>query len=111
MGRQGRAATSRDSNSWRMLQRRVMAEARRLRPPCGLCGLPINYHTRNANAVDAPSVDHIKPWAAFPHLRDDPANVMVVHQGCNKAKGARLQVPSIGNTSRRWGAPPEAARG
>ncbi|QHO91935.1 hypothetical protein CWT12_12310 [Actinomyces sp. 432] len=94
----------RDSRTWRRIAAQV--RARDQDKPCGICGQPINWNTRNPNAGDAPSVDHIKPWATHPELRLDPANLMVVHQDCNRAKGVkRAALPSIGNQSRNWGAP------
>lgn len=94
---------TRDARAWRNLQQITITAAARRNAPCALCGLPINYRARNKNADDAASVDHIKPWRDHPNLRLDPANLQIVHQACNRAKGATSGPPSIGNTSRRWG--------
>ncbi|MCR2051807.1 HNH endonuclease [Actinomyces bowdenii] len=96
---------TRDSRAWRNLQRSTIAAAARRNQRCALCGLTINYNARNRNADDAPSVDHIKPWRDHPNLRVDPANLQIVHQACNRAKGTTNGPPSISNTSRPWGQP------
>ena len=97
---------TRDSRAWRTLKKRVLTQARQTKPPCAACGLPINYQTRNPNADNAPSVDHIRPWRDHPNLRLDPANLRVIHQACNRAKGTTTHTPSLGNTSRQWGHTP-----
>lgn len=96
--------TRRDSSAWRAVATQVRARWQANKQPCNICGQPINWDARDPNADDAPSVDHIKPWATHPELRLDPANCAVTHQACNRAKGAKRQaLPSIGNQSRRWG--------
>jgi 5-methylcytosine-specific restriction endonuclease McrA len=91
-------SAGRSGGRWRALHK--AQRARRL--PCYLCGLPINYEARDANADDAFSVDHIKPWRNFPELREDPANLASAHQLCNKQKSSRPLRPGLGIRSRDW---------
>lgn len=60
--------------------RRAVAEVRRLRPPCHICGEP-----------GADSIDHIIPRKLRPDLAGDPANWAPAHLSCNSAKGARIR--------------------
>lgn len=95
----------RDSRAWRALAAQIRTRDRNAGRGCGICGQPINWGARDPRADDAPSVDHIKSWRDHPDLRLDPANLVTVHQACNRAKGMRpAALPSIGNQSRRWGA-------
>jgi 5-methylcytosine-specific restriction endonuclease McrA len=96
---------TRDSSAWRRLQRQTIARAAERAQACAICGLRIRYDARDRNADDAPSVDHIRSWRDYPDLRLDPANLRVVHQVCNRARGVGGGLPGMGNQSRRWGAP------
>lgn len=95
----------RETRAWRNLRSKTLAEARRLKKPCALCGQPINYRA-DPRAWDAPSVDHIRSWKHHPELRLDPGNLQIAHQACNSSKGVGQQgPPSIGNQSRDWSNP------
>ena len=94
---------TRNSATWRKLQRQFITSATQRNEPCALCGLPINYQAHNRNADNAPSVDHIRSWRDHPNLRTDPANLQIVHQSCNRSKGTTTGPLSLGNMSRQWG--------
>jgi 5-methylcytosine-specific restriction endonuclease McrA len=96
--------SDRSNRRWRRLAHTIRTRDRNNGRGCAICGQPINWDTRNPNADDAPSVDHVKPWAHNPELRYDPDNLQTVHQACNRTKGTRqAALPSIGNQSRDWG--------
>lgn len=80
--------------------RRLKAEVKARRGPCFLCHQPIDYTLEWPDSGSF-SVEHIRSWHDYPHLREDPANLAAAHLGCNSAKQDR-EVPSIGETSEDW---------
>lgn len=71
------------------------------RQPCARCGQRIDYalppdHPQAFNA------GHIKAWANYPHLREDPANLQPEHAKCGKSAHNDAGQTSVGSTSRQW---------
>lgn len=94
----------RNSHQWKQLRDAILSEARTNRTPCMICGQAINYRTRNYNAPDAPTVDHVLSWRDYPELRLDRGNLTLAHRACNTAKGVKPRaLPASGNASRNWG--------
>lgn len=87
----------RSGSRWRKLREQIKAS----RPPCYLCGQPINYQAPYP-ADDSFTVEHIKSWINHPELREDPANLVAAHAKCNKAKGAGEIKHELGNTLEQW---------
>lgn len=71
--------------------------------PCMRCGQPIDYDAppEDPNAFNA---GHIKAWALYPELREDPANFQPEHAGCGKSAGTLdgTITNGIGMMSRQW---------
>lgn len=74
MGNAKRDTTTRDRH------RRVIA---RLKPPCGICGLDIDYALHYLDPM-AYTVDHIHPLAKGG--RDELDNKQAAHRKCNRDK-------------------------
>lgn len=97
----------RDSHEWKRLRKQLLKQARANQTPCAICAMKVNYRTRDYNAPDAPTVDHIRSWRDHPELRRDLGNLQIAHRSCNTSKGVRTQdqtIPKIGNQSRNWNA-------
>lgn len=92
-------ATKRNGRTRRERQNADNLKAQR-RQPCARCGQPIDYSAppEDPNSFNA---GHIKAWADYPHLREDPANLQPEHANCGKSAGKR-QGLELGATSRRW---------
>lgn len=81
---------------------RHRAQIRRTRPPCGICGEPIDYdlHWRNPMSF---VVDHIVPLARGG--ADTLENKQAAHRACNRAKSSKLPdelLPRSYVTTRHW---------
>lgn len=95
----------RSDRAWITLRKKTISTARQNNQPCALCGQAIDYQA-NPMDNDAPSVDHVLPWADYPEQRLDPRNLQVTHRNCNLRKGRKTRstkFPNIGNQSRKWG--------
>lgn len=70
------------------------------RQPCARCGQRIDYSAppEDPNSFNA---GHIKSWADYPELREDPANLQQEHANCGKSAGKREGL-TPGVTSRVW---------
>lgn len=79
---------------------RLKAEVKARRGPCCLCQQPIDYSLSWPDPGSF-SVEHIKPWHDYPHLREDPANLAGAHLGCNTSK-KRREPAAMGETSEAW---------
>ena len=79
---------------------RLKAEVRARRRPCCLCGQVIDYSLAWPDTGSF-SVQHLKSWDDYPHLREDPANLDAAHLGCNTSAG-KTPGPAIGATSEAW---------
>jgi len=91
------ANAGRHGSRWK----RLTANVRARRGPCGICGQPIDYALESEHP-DSFTVDHIMPWLLNPERRTDPGNLRAAHRRCNSAKGMRNDKPGLGLTSRRW---------
>lgn len=69
--------------------------------PCHLCGQPIDYSAENFTR-DAFELDHFYPRSTHPELTNDPANFRPSHHQCNRARGNKAVVATLGSTSRVW---------
>ena len=81
--------------------RRVIA---RMKPPCGICGEPIDYSLHYLDPM-AYTVDHIIPLAKGGS--DELDNKQAAHRDCNRGKSDRLDYepePEFRTfvTSRTW---------
>jgi 5-methylcytosine-specific restriction endonuclease McrA len=82
---------------------RHRAQIRRGRPPCHICGQPINYDLPYLHPLEF-VVDHVIPLALGGP--DTLGNKAAAHRTCNRTKGDRLAVelkrvePIV--TSRSW---------
>lgn len=74
--------------AWGRLRNRLVAEARRLDLPCGICGAPIDW-SRNGRHPLGPSADHIIGVSVAPGLALEPGNIRIVHRRCNKVPRSR----------------------
>lgn len=79
---------------------RLKANVRMRRRPCCICGQPIDYTLMHPDPGSF-SVEHIKSWHDYPHLREDPANLDSAHLGCNGSKG-KGEAPGLGEVSEDW---------
>lgn len=85
----------------RRLQK-IRLEYKTLRPqPCMRCGQPIDYDAP-PNDPNSFNLGHIKAYADFPELREDPANLRQEHSRCNKSAGKSSAPVGIGNPTRVW---------
>jgi len=66
-----------------------------------LCGQPIDYSLPPEDPMSF-SYDHIKARSTHPHLTYEPTNGQPAHLKCNKVKGTRGALPSLGQTSSGW---------
>lgn len=65
---------------------RHRAAIRRTKPPCALCGEPIDYHLPSPHP-DSFTIDHIVPLTRGG--TDEPSNIQTAHRRCNLAKSDR----------------------
>lgn len=88
---------------------RAAARVKASRPPCWLCGQPINYQLP-AGDPQAFTLDHVVPRSLRPDLVWEPTNWRAAHARCNSRRGnntpdtvRRARRPSnLGPTSRPW---------
>ncbi|OZF40762.1 hypothetical protein CH296_00455 [Rhodococcus sp. 14-2496-1d] len=80
---------------------RIADELKSRRPPCFICGQPIDY-SLPPDHPDAFSLEHRYPRSTHPHLVTDPANCFAAHLDCNKRRGNRAYKPGLGVRSREW---------
>ena len=77
----------------------------RSKPPCALCGQPIDYTLRYPDPQSY-VVDHILPVALYPHLAHDLANKQAAHNVCNREKWDKVELapggPRTFVTARTW---------
>ena len=74
----------------------------RTKPPCALCGDPIDYTLRYPDLMCF-VVDHIIPWSLGG--TDDLANKQAAHNTCNRQKWDHVESESTTETfvtSRSW---------
>ena len=90
-------SAGRAGRRWRALREQIKAP----KPPCYLCGQPINYEAKYPDG-ESFTVDHIKPWVNNPELREDPGNLVAAHARCNKSKGTGELQLGLGNRSEEW---------
>lgn len=85
--------------------RQIIANMRAVRDPlCRRCGqATIDYDAppEDPNAFNA---GHIKAWALYPELREDPANYQPEHARCGKSAGTKDGTISngLGTLSQQW---------
>jgi len=83
--------------------KRHRAQIRKGEPPCGICGLPIDYGLPYPH-LDSFVVDHIIPLAKGG--ADTIENKQAAHSRCNRAKSDKLaeehNAPRVFVTSRVW---------
>ena len=91
--------TARNGRTRRERQNADNLKAQR-RQPCARCGQHIDY-TLPPDHPQAFNAGHIKAWADYPHLREDPSNLQPEHATCGKS-AQKLQGPGLGATSRQW---------
>lgn len=85
--------------------KRHRAQIRRTRPPCGICGQPIDYSLHYLQPM-AYVVDHIIPLAKGG--ADTLDNKQAAHRACNRTKSDKLpgdDAPRTYVTSRQWWTP------
>ncbi|MFI7429803.1 HNH endonuclease [Micromonospora sp. NPDC049836] len=68
------------------ISRRLRATIARGRPPCHLCGEPINYDLPHTDPMSF-ELDHIVPLARGG--ADHISNAAASHRACNRTKGDR----------------------
>jgi 5-methylcytosine-specific restriction endonuclease McrA len=90
------ANAGRSGRRWK----RLRAEVKARRGPCYICRQPIDYGLEWPDPGSF-SVEHIRSWHDYPHLREDPANLIAAHLGCNSSKQDRV-MPTLGETSEAW---------
>lgn len=95
------APSSRSSRRYRRLAANLRAQHR----PCCICGEPIDYRLEYPDPRSF-SVQHLKSFSLFPHLREDPANLDAAHLDCNRGLPTSGRVPfearPLGEGSRDW---------
>lgn len=92
-------ATQRRGRTRREKQNADNLKAQR-RQPCMRCGQPIDYSLEYPHP-DSFSAGHIKAWADYPHLREDPGNLRQEHLHCNQSAHTDEGL-GPGVTSRTW---------
>jgi 5-methylcytosine-specific restriction endonuclease McrA len=95
-----KAGDARSSAAWKRLRARLIAQATH----CAVCGMWLDKDAAPRTRW-RPSVDHILPLIDHPHLAYDPANLRVVHTGCNSRlsnQARRGHADRIGGKPRHW---------
>lgn len=93
------AIRSRNTRRIRAIKAQMRAARRQ---PCMRCGQDIDYDAApgEPNAFEA---GHIKAWALYPELREDPGNYAPEHSRCNRSAGtAEQRGNGLGLRSREW---------
>lgn len=80
-GTSGRAAPHARRNTTR--RDRYRRQLARGKPPCGICGEPIDYDAHYLNPTSF-TIDHIVPLDA--EGKDTLDNLQPAHRGCNREK-------------------------
>lgn len=94
-----------NSPAWRALKRSCYLRDKAAGAPCAICkGAygPIDYDAAPSSHEYAYEPDHIRPRKSHPELALAADNIQPAHRRCNRAKGARAVVDSIGKPSREW---------
>ena len=92
-------ATNRNGRTRRERANADNLKAARLQP-CRRCGQPIDY-SLPYDHPEAFNAGHIKAWADYPHLREDPSNLQPEHASCGKS-AKKVEGTGPGITSRTW---------
>ncbi len=95
------AGDPRTSTRWQKLRLILYERDRKANAPCWICGQAIDYRAP-AGTPDAWEPDHVRPVAKNPELAFDPGNIRAAHCSCNRSRGSKSTVPSLGVPSRRW---------
>lgn len=90
------------SRSFNRHKQQFFERCRRDRPPCWLCGQPIDYSAEPGTTDDSLTLDHRFPVSKRPDLQDDPANFMPAHRSCNIRRGDSDPYLPLGTFSRDW---------
>ena len=91
----------RTTRRYRRLRQDFKAQCAAHNLPCWLCGQPIDY-TAKPGLPDAFNLDHALPRDTHPELAEDPGNFRASHETCNKVRGTRTAVGTVGAQSRVW---------
>ncbi|NQE88757.1 HNH endonuclease [Nocardia terpenica] len=83
------ASDPRQTYRWRVL----VADLRKQRLPCWVCGQPIDYTAKRFDP-DGFEADHVYPVSTHPHLAFEPANVRPSHVRCNRSRGNGEPAPA-----------------
>lgn len=96
-----KVANSRGSRRYKRMVADLKHAWRLANRVCARCGQPIDYAAPmgDPNACQA---GHIRSWAKYPHLREDPSNFQPEHALCNQDAGDADEKPGIGLTSEDW---------
>lgn len=96
------AGERRNTRRFKELKREFFGRCMRDRPPCWLCGQPIDYAAEPGSTDDSLTLDHIRPVAKRPDLQEDPANFAPAHRSCNVRRGDRDPHAGLGMLTRDW---------
>lgn len=91
----------RGTRRWQELRASLYERDRKANAPCWICLQPIDYRAE-PGTPDAWEPDHVRPVATDPELAFDPGNIRPAHCSCNRSRGSKRGVSSLGRPSRNW---------
>lgn len=92
----------RDTATWRKLRVQCFQRDRRQDAPCWICGGKIDYSVQPSSTDDSWEPDHRFTVKSHPELAEVPDNVLPSHRKCNRSRGDRAGINTLGNRSRLW---------
>ena len=90
------------SSKWNTVRRLAWGRDRKNRPPCHICGQPIDYSIPPSSSPLAWEPDHVVPFSIAPELELDLNNIKASHRQCNRARGKDGRINELGMRSRVW---------
>ncbi|MFW0791778.1 HNH endonuclease [Gordonia sp. CPCC 205333] len=100
--RLGTPNTSTGERQYRKHRARFRARCEELNAPCHLCGRAISYDLDDGTDPDSFELDHFHPRSTHPELMRDVGNFRPAHSACNRSRGTKPVVPTLGTPSEAW---------
>lgn len=93
------------ASAWKKLRRQCFLRDKAAHAECWICHGergPIDYSVEPSSTPLSYEPDHYLPVSQHPELELAASNVRAAHRCCNRQRGNRAGLDSIGQRSRRW---------
>lgn len=92
----------RDTATWRKLRLQCFKRDKSNNARCWICGGGIDYEAKPSTTPESWEPDHRHSVKTHPELAEVPENVLASHRRCNRARGTRAGINTLGTRSRDW---------